>query len=89
MNCAFLSYAIEADRAPSESWTRCVLRRFAELAASARLHLAFGASLLKLSRTEGNEPALWTTTCVNTGKYTIRKGWRMQDKRAVPGTTDY
>jgi hypothetical protein len=24
-----------------------------------------------------------------TGKYTLRKGWRMQDKRAVPGVTDY
>jgi hypothetical protein len=24
-----------------------------------------------------------------TGKYTIRKGWRMQDKRAKPGASDY
>jgi hypothetical protein len=24
-----------------------------------------------------------------TGKHTIRKGWRMQSKRAVPGTTEY
>ena len=24
-----------------------------------------------------------------TGKYTVRKGWRMQDKRARPGVTDY
>ncbi len=24
-----------------------------------------------------------------TGEHVIRKGWRMQDKRAVPGTTDY
>jgi len=24
-----------------------------------------------------------------TGQHTIRKGWRMQDKRAVPGTPDY
>ncbi len=25
----------------------------------------------------------------DTGTHVIRKGWRMQDKRAVPGTTDY
>jgi hypothetical protein len=24
-----------------------------------------------------------------TGEHVMRKGWRMQDKRAVPGTTDY
>src|SRR5689334_11252132 len=24
-----------------------------------------------------------------TGQHVVRKGWRMQDKRAVPGTTDY
>jgi len=24
-----------------------------------------------------------------TGKHTIRKGWKMQERRAVPGTTDY
>jgi hypothetical protein len=24
-----------------------------------------------------------------TDKFTLRKGWRMQDKRAVPGVTDY
>jgi len=83
---------LRTDGAPSESWTRRVLKRFVERAGSARLHLAFGASLLKLSRAEGDAPAVFYVDNhmrPYTGKSTIRKGWRMQDKRAVPGTTDY
>jgi len=83
---------LRADQPPSESWTRRVLKQFVERAGSARLHLAFGASLLKLSRTEGDEPAVFYVDNhlrPYTGQYKVRKGWRMQDKRVVPGTTDY
>ncbi len=83
---------LRADSTPSESWTRRVLKGFVERAGSARLHLAFGASLLRMSRTEGDSPAVFYVdnhTRPYTGKHTIRKGWRMQDKRSVPGTTDY
>jgi len=83
---------LRADGAPSESWTRRVLKGFVVRAGSAPLHLAFGASLLKMSHTEGDTPAVFYVdnhTRPYTGKYTIRKGWRMQDKRSVPGTTDY
>ncbi|MBU1674640.1 hypothetical protein KKA85_02530 [bacterium] len=83
---------LRADGAPSESWTRRVLKRFVERAGSGRLHLAFGERMLKMSRIEGDTPAVFYVdnhTRPYTGKYTIRKGWRMQDKRAVPGTTDY
>lgn len=83
---------LRADGAPSESWTRRVVKRFVERAGSARLHLAFGANMLKMSRTEGDAPAIFYVDNhmrPYTGKHTIRKGWRMQDKRAVPGTTDY
>lgn len=83
---------LRADHAPSESWTRRVLKRFVGRAGSAGFHLAFSAALLKMARTEEDKPVLFYVDNhmrSYTGKYTIRKGWRMQDKKAVPGTTDY
>jgi hypothetical protein len=46
-----------------------------------------------LSRTGEGEDRVWLYVDNHlrpyTGQHVIRKGWRMQDKRAVPGTTDY
>lgn len=72
------------------AWVRKVLGRFAAEAA-----LAFRAQVTArlLRRTSSGRERVWLYVDNHgrryTGKETIRKVWRMQDKRAVPGTTDY
>jgi len=76
--------------AVSASWVRRVLKRFAEK--SGTMFQATVAAKL-LQRSAGDEQRVWLYVDGHmrayTGKHTIRKGWRMQDKRAVPGTSDY
>lgn len=83
---------LRSDGAPSESWVRRVLKRYADEAGGARLHLAMTAAYLKRARTEDEQPAVFYVDNhmrPYTGKFTLRKGWRMQDKRVKPGATDY
>lgn len=76
---------------PSASWTRVRLHEFAKNAA-VLLHLSAARRHARvLAR---NKPERLTFYIDNhlrpyTGKHVIRKGWRMQDKRVVPGCTDY
>lgn len=76
--------------AVSASWVRRVLKRFAEK--SGTMFQATVAAKL-LQRSAGDEQRVWLYVDGHmrayTGKHVIRKGWRMQDKRAVPGTSDY
>jgi len=80
-------------RAPSASWVRRVLGRFAREAGSARLHLRMAGGYIDALRSGGNEtPVVFYVDNhlrPYTGKQTIRRGWRMQDKRVLPGTTDF
>jgi hypothetical protein len=74
----------------SPNWMRRVLGRFAaEAAVMFRAHV----TALLLRRSARDRARVWlyvdNHTRRYTGKRTIRKAWRMQDKRAVPGTTDY
>ena len=84
------STLLRADQAVSASWTREVLHRFADTGA-ASFHLAVARDLMR----EGLEGAGRAVFYVDnhlrryTGKHTVRKGWKMQDRRAVPGCTDY
>ena len=74
----------------SASWTRRVLHDFAE--AAARTFPEAMASRLLTRAGEGDDRVfLYVDNHLRpyTGQHVIRKGWRMQDKRAVPGTTDY
>ena len=74
----------------SASWTRRVLHDFADVAGKT-FPEAMAARLLSRAG-EGDERAwLYVDNHLRpyTGQHVIRKGWRMQDKRAVPGTTDY
>ncbi len=74
----------------SASWTRRVLARFASEAAL-ELHWSQATSLANRA-TEGDERAVFyidNHARPYTGKHTIRKVWRMQDKRALPGVSDY
>lgn len=83
---------LRSDGAPTESWVRRVLKRYADEAGGARLHLAMTATYLERARTEDEAPAVFYVDNhmrPYTGKHTVRKGWRMQDKRVKPGATDY
>jgi len=83
---------LRSSGAPSESWVRRVLKRYADEAGGSRLHLAMTSRYLKRARTDDERPAVFYVDNhmrPYTGKHTVRKGWRMQDKRVKPGTTDY
>ncbi len=74
----------------SASWTRRVLHDFADV--SAKTFPEAMASRLLARAGEGEDRVfLYVDNHLRpyTGQHVIRKGWRMQDKRAVPGTTDY
>lgn len=79
-------------RVLSASWTRRVLARFASNPEAA-LGLHWGqATSLAASATEGDERVVFYVDNHPrryTGKHTVRKVWRMQDKRATPGLSDY
>jgi Transposase protein len=76
---------------PSESWVRTVLGRFAAARGQA-LHLVTCFALIDQAERE-HDPRAWFYVDNHmrpyTGKRTVRKGWRMQDKRVRPGTSDY
>ena len=74
----------------SASWTRRVLHAFADQSSTA--FQATMASRLLARTAEGDASVvLYIDNHLRpyTGRHVIRKGWRMQAKRAVPGTTDF
>jgi hypothetical protein len=83
---------VRADRAPSATWVRRVFGVFACDQRSARLHLAMARRYVKQAHaeTEREVVVFYVDNHLRpyTGKKTIRKGWRMQDKRVRPGVTD-
>ncbi len=74
----------------SASWTRRVLHDFADVAAKT-FPEAMASRLLARAGEGDDRVFLYVDNHLRpyTGQHVIRKGWRMQDKRAVPGTTDY
>lgn len=74
----------------SASFTRRVLHDFADVAAKT-FPEAMAARLLARAGEGEDRCFLYVDNHLRpyTGQHVIRKGWRMQDKRAVPGTTDY
>lgn len=83
---------LRARRAPSESWVRRVLKRYSDEESGSRLLLAMTARAL--SETAAEEPEVAVYYVDNhlrryTGRQVTRRGFRMQDKRVVPGSTDY
>lgn len=76
---------------PSESWVRQVIGRFAK-ARGQTLHLVTSFALInQAQRAEDARAWFYVDNHMRpyTGKHTVRKGWRMQDKRVRPGTSDY
>jgi hypothetical protein len=83
-----------ATRPPSATWVRATLGRFAADGGGMLLHLGMGRTYLEEACAEdgrGEPTVFYVDNHVRhyTGKFTLRLGWRMQDKRAVPGTSDY
>ena len=76
---------------PSESWVRGVLGRFAQ-ARGQSLHLVTSFALIEQTERE-HDARSWFYIDGHmrpyTGKHVVRKGWRMQDKRVRPGSSDY
>jgi hypothetical protein len=74
------------------AWARRVLHEFADGTGSL-LHEALGVALVQQSeRLASNQRVVFYVDNhmrPYTGKHTIRKGWRMQDKRVRPGVSDY
>lgn len=78
-------------RAISSTWARRILGRFAE-PASDTLHMALATTLVQLDEQQCDDRLVFYVDNhmrPYTGKLTVRKGWRMQDKRARPGVSDY
>ncbi|MCG8420813.1 MAG: hypothetical protein MJE77_23065 [Proteobacteria bacterium] len=83
---------LRASRAPSASWVRRMFHRFADGMGSLQLHLTMAGELLRVAHDNDDEPAVFYVDNhlrPYAGKFTVRRGWRMQDKRVRPGTTDY
>lgn len=84
---------LRTNHAPSESWVRRIFKRYVDDSGMAnKLHLRMTGVYLDSARSIEDTPAVFYVDNhmrSYTGKFTLRKGWRMQDKRAVPGITDY
>lgn len=84
---------LRATRAPSASWVRRALGRFAVDLGGARLHLAMARAYIQevSAQRQGGPVVFYVDNHLRpyTGQHVIRKGWRMQDKRVLPGCTDY
>jgi hypothetical protein len=84
---------LRADHAPSASWTRRVLGRFSDSLGAVVLHLGMSTEYIEAARVKAEErPVVFYVDNhmrPYTGAHTIRRGWRMQDKRVRPGITDY
>ena len=81
---------LSANQVPSPEWVRRTLSRYAE-ESQVLLHLGLAQMLLEQLVRDDGRLVLYVDNHLRPyrGKHPIRLGWRMQDKRAVPGVTDY
>jgi hypothetical protein len=83
---------LRARWAPSARWTRQILGGLSKELGGFLLHLSMAGGYLRGARAESQRPAVFYVdnhVRPYTGQEVIRKAWRMQDKRAVAGATDY
>ncbi len=83
---------LRTEQVPSESWVRRIIKRYLDEEGSAKMHLGMLGVYIEDSRTSLDRPAVFYVDNhmrPYTGQETLLKGWRMQDKRAKPGATDY
>jgi hypothetical protein len=85
---------LRASRAPSASWVRRVLGALAADAGGVRVQLRLAGEAMRRATTAaasvGQPTVFYADNHLRpyTGKQTVRKGWRMQDRCVVPGITD-
>jgi len=80
--------------APSASWVRRVLGDYCQKGVAQKLHFNQAAALMQQARLrseEGRPVVFYVDNHLRpySGKHKVRWGWRMQDKRVLPGNTDY
>jgi hypothetical protein len=83
---------LRADRVPAASGVRKLLGRLlAQTDGGAALEARMAERLIATARSENGPAIFYVDNHLRpyTGKHVVRKGWRMQDKRVLPGTTDY
>lgn len=84
---------LRAERVPSASGVRRLLGRLlADTDGAAKLETKMGERLIHAASADNDGPAVFYVDNhlrPYTGKHVIRKGWRMQDRRVLPGTSDY
>ena len=83
---------LRVDHTPTASGLRRRLHRLAEEGGGRRLHEAMVGRYLAAARTDAGELGVYFVDNhlrPYTGDHTVRRGWRMQDKRVRPGATDY
>ena len=82
---------LRCDHIPTANSVRRRLHAFANEHGAA-LMARIGERYLDAARAAANEPAVFYVDNhlrTYTGQAVVRKGWRMQDKRSVPGASDY
>jgi hypothetical protein len=82
---------LRCDHTPTANSVRRRLHAFANEHGAA-LMARIGERYLDAGRATANEPAVFYVDNhlrTYTGQAVVRKGWRMQDKRSVPGASDY
>ena len=75
---------------PSADWVRQTLHAFADKGVDP-FHLGMARRYLEAARVEDGPTVFYVDNHLRpyTGKEVIRRGWRMQDKRVRPGTSDF
>ncbi|NNL86526.1 MAG: helix-turn-helix domain-containing protein [Myxococcales bacterium] len=85
---------LRAQKCPSAPWVRSRLAEAAADDGGIHFHSGVAADLIVRAsqRTDESRPVVFYIdghVRPYTGKKTVRKGWRMQDRRARPGISDY
>lgn len=83
---------LRAERVPSASGVRRRLGRLlADTDGGAMLESKISERLIAAARDDDGAAVFYVDNHLRpyTGKHVVRKGWRMQDRRVLPGTSDY
>lgn len=82
-------FLLRAKSAPSAPWVRAVLGKLAD--AYATIQDAMAKQYLTTLAATSELAVFYVDNHLRpyTGKFTLRRGWRMQDKRVRPGSSDY
>lgn len=83
---------LRAERVPSASGVRRLLGRLLDdTDGGAELESKIGERLIAAARDDDGAAVFYVDNHLRpyTGKHVVRKGWRMQDRRVLPGTSDY